>query len=536
MTKSFLNQEYDAIIIGGGHNGLVTAGYLQKSGLKTLVLEARSIVGGACVTEEVFPGYKVSTTSYVCSLLRPKIIRDLELEKHGLEFLERDPSSFTPFPDDRYLMFWGDQKKTCEEIAKFSKKDAENYPHYEHLLGQLAEFVDPILMMTPPDPLSNNLVDLVKMMKLSLKARGLGDNLYEKLRILTQSANDFLNRWFESDQIKTTLATDGIIGAFAGPKTPGTAYVLLHHVMGETFGKKGVWAYVRGGMGGITKAMASYFQSRGGTIATETPVKEIIIQNKKAVGVVLASGEEIRAKRVISSIDPQHTFLKLVPGNELDSDFVDRVKQIPYRSATFKMNLALGGVPSWKALPSPDGKPGPQHRGTMHISPNMEYVEDAYLDACAGRPSENPVLECTMASVVDPTVAPEGKHLMSVFIQYAPYDLRDGNWDNIKDKFADRCIDIIEDYAPGFKNIVEDRHLLSPLDIERTYGLTGGNIFQGEMSMDRLFFMRPLPEIARYRSPLVNLYMCGSATHPGGGVMGACGHNAAHEILKDARM
>ena len=525
--------QYDVIVIGGGHNGLVAASYLQRSGLRTLVLEKRNQVGGACVTEEVFPGYRVSTTSYVCSLLRPKIIQDLELERYGLELLERDPSSFTPFPDNRYLMFWNDQKKSCEEIAKFSKKDAKIFPHYEEMLKQLASFVEPILLMTPPDPLSHRFGDFLKIAQLGLKARGLKGNLYEKVRILSQSARDFLDNWFESDELKATLATDGIIGAFASPDTPGTAYVLLHHVMGETFGKKGVWAYVRGGMGGIAQSMAKYFQSHGGEIRVSQTVDKIIIKNKKAVGVALASGEEIYAKRIVSNADPHRTFVQMLDPSDCDSEFLERVKKIRYKSATFKLNMALNGVPNWKALPSQDGKPGAQHQGTMHISPTLDYIEKAYQDAREGRVSESPVLECTMASVVDDTVAPPGKHLMSVFVQYAPYELKNGKWDEeTKKKFADRCIQIIDDYAPGFKSSVENVHTLSPVDLETEYGMTGGNIFHGEMSLDQLFFMRPVPEVARYKTPIPGLYMCGSGTHPGGGVMGACGHNAAHEILK----
>lgn len=528
-------KNFDAIIIGGGHNGLITACYLQKAGLDTLVLEARNVVGGACVTEEVFPGYKVSTTSYVCSLLRPKIIKDLELEKHGLDFIRRDPSSFSVYDDDRYMMFWDDQKKTCEEIAKFSKKDAEIYPKYEEMLKKIADFVEPILMMTPPDPMSNSITDLFSMGKLGLKARGLNKEFYEQIRILSSSATEFLDRWFESDQLKATLATDGIIGAFAAPSTPGTAYVLLHHVMGETFGQKGVWAYVRGGMGEVTQSMARSFQKHGGTIMTNTPVSQIIVENGKAVGAATVDGTEFRARIVASSADPKRTFLKMMNQNDLTSEFRQEVTNIRDKSATFKLNLALNGVPDWKALPNVDGKAGPHHRGTMHISPTMQYIEDAHIDALAGRASTNPVLECTMASVVDPTLTPEGKELMSIFVQYAPFDLKEGSWDTEKDKFAKRCIEVIEKYAPGFTNLVDDIHALSPKDLESEYHMTGGNIFHGEMSLDQLFFMRPLPQIARYRSPIDKLYMCGSGTHPGGGVLGACGHNAAREIIKDLR-
>ncbi len=529
-------ENFDAIIVGGGHNGLVTAGYLQRAGMKTLVLEARSIVGGSCVSEEVFPGYQVSTTSYVCSLLRPKIIRDLELMKFGLHLIERNPSSFTPFPDGRNLTFWSEQKKTCESIAQFSKKDAENYPKYEALLSELASFVEPLLMTTPPDILSNNPGNLWDLAKLGLKARGMGENIYEKLRILSQSTTDFLERWFESDQLKATLATDGVIGAFASPSTPGTAYVLLHHVMGETFGRKGVWAYVRGGMGGITQAMAKSFQSKGGVIRTNARVEKILMKDGRATGVALKSGEEIFARRIVSNVDPKRTFVDMMEESQLESELLDRIKQIRYRSATFKVNLALGGIPNFTALPNVNGKPGPQHHGTIHISPTMDYIERAYDDAKRGYSSEKPILECTIASVLDPTIAPAGKHVMSIFSQYAPYEPKDGPWtDAKKTDYANRCIGLLDEVAPGFKSLVEGVHTLSPVDLEKEYGLTGGSIFQGDMSLDRLFFMRPLPELARYRTPVKQLYLCGACTHPGGGVMGAAGHNAAVEILKDAR-
>ncbi len=539
-AQSVRPEKYDAIVIGGGHNGLVTAGYLQAAGVKTLVLEARSQVGGSCVSEEVFPGFQVSTTSYVCSLLRPQIIRDLELAKHGMHLIERNPSSFTPFPDGRHLMFWSDQRKTCESIAQFSRKDAEAFPRYEALLTELAAFVEPLLMTTPPDPLSNRVSDLWTIAKLGLKARGMGENVYEKLRILAQSTTDFLERWFESDQLKSTLATDGVIGAFASPSTPGTAYVLLHHVMGETFGRKGVWAYVRGGMGGITQAMARSLEARGGTIRTRARVARILVRDGKAVGVALESGEEIHARRVISNVDPKRTFIDLMEARDLDGvdpALLEKVRQIRYRSAVFKVNLALGGVPDFTALPNAGGKPGPQHHGTIHISPSMEYIENAYDDARRGLCSENPILECTMASVLDATVAPAGKHVMSIFTQYAPYEPKDGPWTEAKKQdYANRCIRLLDEYAPGFRNLVEGVHTLSPVDLEREYGLTGGNIFQGEMSLDRLFFMRPIPELARYRTPVKNLWMCGASTHPGGGVMGASGHNAAQEILKESRL
>jgi phytoene dehydrogenase-like protein len=426
-------------------------------------------------------------------------------------------------------MFWGDQGKTCEEIAKFSAKDATAYPDYEALLARLAAFVEPLLLTAPPDPLSRRPGDIYESLRLGWKARGLGEDVYEKVRILSQSAADFLERWFESEPLKATLATDGVIGAFAGPRTPGTAYVLLHHVMGESFGKKGVWAYVRGGMGGIARALEQSLSGCGGEVRTDAHVESIIVENGRAAGVALRDGSEIRARCILSNADPKRTFLGMLDSEHLEGRFLDQVKKIRYRSASFKMSLALGGVPNWQAYPG-DSAPGPQHHGTVHISPTIEYIEKAFDDARDGRCSEKPVLECTMPSALDDSLAPPGKHLMSVFVQYAPYDL-DGDWEGERGRFADRCIDLIDEYAPGFKSLIEDRHLLSPRDMEQEYQLTGGNIFQGEMTLDQLFFMRPLPDCSRYQTPIENLYLCGAGTHPGGGVMGACGHNAAQAVL-----
>ncbi len=527
--------QYDAIVIGGGHNGLTAAAYLQMAGIQTLVLERRHIVGGACVTEEVFPGYKVSTTSYVCSLLRPEIIRDLELKKYGYEILERNPSSFSPFPGNRYLMFWRDKKKTCEEIAKFSKKDAVAYPLFEKKVEELSQFVQPLLTMVPPDPTSSAPRDILGSLKLLCKVKGLGTDIYEQMRMFSMSVADYLSLWFESEELKTRMATDGVIGAWAGPYSPGTAYVLFHHVMGETEGKPGVWGYVRGGMGTVTQAMAKFFESKGGTILTRAEVDKILIRDGVAQGVALKDGREFYAKRVISNCDPNRTFLGMVGEENLPAPFVQEVKGIRYRSGVIKINVALAGLPDFSALPGKEA--GPQHRGTIHLAPTMEYMEKAFDDAKHGRPSENPVIEMTIPSVVDPSVAPAGKHLMSMFIQYAPYERKDGKqWDEAgKKEFAERVFKIVSEYAPNFSSLVDDYQVLTPVDLEREYGLTGGNIFHGEMTLDQLFFMRPLPKYADFRTPIDRLYMCGAGCHPGGGVMGAPGYISAQLIKKEMR-
>lgn len=526
MTKS-----YDCIIIGAGHNGLVTAAYLAKAGYKVLVLERRDVLGGCCVTEEVWPGYKVSTASYVNSLLRPEIIRDLELKKFGFEMLPRSPSSFTPFPDDRYLMMGPDKEMTHREVSKFSTKDAENLPKYEAMLTRVADFLEPMLVQTPPDPWSNRLGDFWNLGKLAWKFRRLGKDAIEAIEILTGAATPILDRWFESEQLKITLATDAVIGAMASPSMQGTAYVLFHHVMGECEGVRGVWGYVRGGMGGISNAIADSARSHGVEIITNAEVGQILIKNGQVGGVALSDGRQFVASRVASCVDCNLTFFKFMDPNLLPEDFRKSVAAIDYTSATIKINACLHELPSFKCLPGT--AVGPQHRGTVHICPSFDYLEKAYDDAKYGRPSASPILECTMATTVDDTLAPPGKHLISMFIQYAPYKLREGNWDHIKDKFADRCFDILNEYAPNFKNSVIDRQIISPLDLERTYGITGGNIFQGSMSLDRMFFLRPAAGYAKYRTPIRGLYMCGAATHPGGGVMGACGWNAARAIMKD---
>jgi phytoene dehydrogenase-like protein len=525
-------KNYDIIIVGGGHNGLTAAAYLAKAGKRVLVLERRELVGGACVTEEIWPGFNVSTAAYVNSLLRPEIIRDLELKRHGFEMLPRSPSSFTPFPDGRSLLMGPDRELTRREISKFSTKDAEALPRYEKMLARVADFIEPTLRMTPPDPFSGKPRDLISLAKLAWEFKKLGrQGAADAIEVLTGAASPILDRWFESEQLKTTLATDAIIGAMASPTMPGTAYVLFHHVMGECNGARGVWGYVRGGMGGISNSLAAAAREHGAEIRCNAAVAKILVSDGRALGVVLADGTEIRAKTVASNADANVTFLKLMDARELPSEFVESIRKIDYTSPSLKINVALSELPDFTAVRGKE--PAPHHRGTIHISPTFDYIERAYDDAKYGRWSESPILECTIPSVVDPTVAPQGKHLMSMFTQYAPTKLREGNWDDEKEKYADRCFDILNEYAPNFKKSVVARQVLSPLDIERRFGLTGGNIFQGAMTLDKLFLLRPAFGYANYRTPIRGLYLCGAAAHPGGGVMGACGMNAAREILKD---
>jgi phytoene dehydrogenase-like protein len=525
-------QSYDLIVIGGGHNGLVTAAYLARAGVKVLVLERREVLGGACVTEEVWPGYKVSTAAYVNSLLRPEIIRDLELKRHGFQMLPRNPSSFTPFPDGRSLLLGPDKALTHREVSKFSAKDADALPKYEAMLERVADFLEPTLVQTPPNPWSLRPGNLVQLAKLGLAFLKLGHDGQKAVEILTGAATPILDRWFESEQLKVTLATDAIIGAMASPSMPGTAYVLFHHVMGECDGARGVWGYVRGGMGGISNAIAAAAREKGAEIRTNAEVAKILVKDGAVRGVALADGTEILAPRVASGVDANVTFLKLMSAGDLPADFVQAVRHIDYASASCKINIALSELPDFTALPGT--APGPQHRGTIHISPTMEYIERAYDDAKYGYPSKQPIIEATIPSVLDDTLAPPGKYVMSMFTQYFPYKLAPGlQLEEEKEKYADRCFEMMERFAPNFRRAVIHRQVLSPVDLERRFGLTGGNIMQGVMSLSSLSFMRPVPGYADYRTPVRGLYLCGAATHPGGGVMGACGYNAAREIRRD---
>lgn len=537
------NQKFDCIVIGGGHNGLIAAAYLAKQNKRVCVLERRPLLGGCSVTEELWPGYKVSTASYVVSLLLPEIIRELKLKENGLAILPRVPSSFTPMRDGRHLILGADPKQNHEQIASFSGRDAEAFVRYENLLEQVAMKLEPVLNQSAPDllPMPNSwrrigmgkkLRDLKKGWQLRNAFREMGERIPAGLELLTGAARPILERWFETDVLKTTLATDAVIGAFASISQPGTAYVLLHHVMGTAGGSRGVWGYVRGGMGALSDSIANVCRQLGVTIETECEVERIIVDRGRVAGVLLADGREIGGPVVASSVDANLTFNRFLKEDELPAPFREAVGRIDYSSATAKINLALSEPPNFSCLPSKGV--GPQHHGTIHIGETLDEVEQAYDDAKYGIPSKAPILEITMPTSVDRTIAPDGKHILSMFVQYAPYKLRDGlEWDDIKESFADRCMERLAEYAPDVVGTVEHRQVLSPLDIERTFGLTGGNIFQGAMNLNQLHMMRPVAGWADHRTPIRGLYLCGAASHPGGGVMGACGKNAASEILRD---
>lgn len=524
-----MNRKYDVVVIGGGHNGLVNAAYLARAGKKVLVLERRHVLGGAAVTEEVFPGFKFSVCSYVVSLLRPEIIRELDLPRHGLEILPLD-GTFTPMLNGDYLWRMNDHARTRREIARHSKIDAEAYDEYGRAMIEMAHFVKPILGMTPPDPTSFNLQSFKDLLFLGRRFQRLpAEDKYNQVQLMTMSAVDFLDQWFETDVLKATMSASGIIGTFLGVRSPGTAYVLLHHYMGEIDGAFRSWGLSRGGTGAISLSIAGAAQEAGAEIRTEAETTEIIIKDGQAKGVVLKDGEEILAHVVSSSVDPRLTFMKMVGAELLPEDFVEDLKRYKYRGSSGKVNLALDALPDFKSLPGP----GIHLRGAVSISPSVDYMERAYDEAKYGRFSRRPYIDIVIPSLTDPSVAPAGKHVMSCFVQYAPYNLKEGNWDDKRDEFGDAVIDTIAEHAPNIKDIILHRQVLTPLDLEREFGLSEGNIFQGELTLEQLFFLRPVPGWAQYRTPVRNLYMCGSATHPGGGVMGAPGRNAAARILED---
>jgi len=524
-----MTNKYDVIVIGGGHNGLVNAAYLARAGKRVLVLERRHVLGGACVTEEVFPGFKFSVCSYVVSLLRPEIIRELDLPRHGLEILPLD-GTFTPMPSGDYLWRVNDHAKTRREIARHSRLDAEAYDEYGKAMIEMAHFVKPIMNMTPPDPASLNVKGLLELLGMGRRFQKLSaDDKYNQVQLMTMSAVDFLDQWFETDVLKATMSASGIIGTFLGVRSPGTAYVLLHHYMGEIDGAFRSWGLSRGGTGAISNAIADAAREAGAEIRTETPIAKIILKNGRAKGVVLTNGDEIYANVISSSVDPRLTFMKMVGEEHLPSDFVADIKRYKFRGSSGKVNLALDALPNFKCLPGA----GPHLRGAVSISPSVEYMERAYDDAKYGRYSRRPYIDMVIPTLTDPSVAPPGKHVMSCFVQYAPYNLKEGNWDDQREAFGDTVIDTIAEHAPNIKDIILHRQVLTPFDLEREFGLSEGNIFQGELTLEQLFFLRPAPGWAQYRTPIKSLYMCGSATHPGGGIMGASGRNAAMEILKD---
>lgn len=527
-----MRSRYDAIVVGGGHNGLVHAAYLARAGWRVLVCERRSLVGGAAVTEEVVPGYRFSVASYVVSLLRPEIIRDLKLHAHGLDLLPLE-GTFTPLPDGDFLWRSGDPAETWREIARHSTADADAYPEFGRAMSRMARAVQPLLDITPPDPGHPGIRDLGRLITLAGHLRGLNpEDRYSLMRLMTMSSLDVVDEWFETDALRATLAASGIIGTFLGIHSPGTAYVLLHHYMGEIDGVVRAWGLPRGGTGAVSNAIRDAAVTAGAEIRTGSPVFEICVREGRATGVRLGDGEVIPSRVVCSSLDPRHTFLAMVGRAQLPGEFVRAIERYRFRGSSAKVNLALDGLPDFTALRGT----GAHLSGAISISPGVDYMRRAYEDAVRGDFSRRPYLDIVIPTLLDPSMAPPGGHVMSCFVQYAPYHLGSGSWDDRRDELGHTVLDTIAEYAPNIRDVLVGMQVLTPLDLERVFGLTEGNIFQGEMSLEQMFFMRPVPGWAQYRTPIRDLYMCGSGSHPGGGIMGAPGRNSAREVLRDHRV
>src|SRR5215472_9977556 len=512
------SNKYDVVVIGGGHNGLVNAAYLARAGKKVLVLERRHVLGGAAVTEEVFPGFKFSVCSYVVSLLRPEIIRDLDLPRHGLEILPLD-GTFTPMPNGDYLWRVNDHGKTHREIARHSKTDAEAYDEFGKAMQAMCRFVKPILSMVPPDPNTLNPRELMKLLFIGKRFQGMtSDDKYNQVQLMTMSAVDFLDQWFETDVLIAPMSVSGITGTFLGVRSPGTAYVLLHHYMGEIDGSYRAWGLPKGGTGAVAAAIAGAARAAGVEIRLQAPVARLATKDGRATGVVLENGDEIAAKAVVSGLDPHRTFLRLVGERHLDPEFARQVKRFKMRGSSGKVNLALDALPEFACLPGA----GPHLRGDITIAPSIDYLERAYDDAKYGAFSRRPFMDIVIPSLTDPTVAPPGKHTMSIFVQYAPYHLKEGaaDWPNQREAFGDAVVETLAEYMPNLPERVLHRQVLSPWDLEQIYGLTEGNIFHGELSLEQLAFLRPVAGWSRYQTPIEDLWMCASGTHPGGGIMG----------------
>ena len=529
MTR---DRHYDAVIIGGGHNGLVCACYLAAAGLQVRVLERREVVGGAAITEEFYPGFRNSTASYTVSLLDPQVIADLRLREHSLTLLERPIANFVPLPDGRYLKIGPTLAATQAEVAKFSQCDAERLPRYYAMLERAAGVLRELALETPPNA-GGGVRDVLaalaaanRMRRLDMAARR------DVLDLFTKSVGQLLDAWFESAALKAAFGFDAIVGNFASPYTPGSAYVLLHHVFGEVNGKRGVWGHAVGGMGAITQAMVTEARARGVEITTGADVARIAVTGGVARAAVLADGTAIAARCVVSNVNPKMLYLNLLDERELDPDFVFRIRNFKCGSATFRINVALAGLPDFSALPGCNVQE--HHQSGIIMAPSLGYMERAYFDARTHGWSREPVVEMLIPSTVDDTLAPPGRHVASLFCQHFSYSLPDGkSWDDCKEGAADLVIDTVSRYAPNFKAGVLGRMVLSPLDLERKFGLAGGDIFHGALTLDQLYSARPVLGHAHYRGPLARLYMCGSGTHPGGGVTGIPGHNAAREIVRD---
>jgi phytoene dehydrogenase-like protein len=521
----------DVIVVGGGHNGLATAAYLAKAGLDVLVLERRDILGGAAVTEEPWPGYRVSSASYVVSLMPPRIVSELGLQRHGYKVSIIDPDYWVPFPDGSSLTLWGDAGKTAEEIAKFSKRDAEAYVEFDRWFDHLGKLLHDLLFVIPPNLTAR---ELPRWLGLGRRFRHWsGRDIAEVVRLFTISGATFLDEWFEDERVKGALGTQAIIGAWCGPMSPGSAYVLMHHWIGEVEGQAGAWGWVHGGMGAVSECLARAARAAGAEIRTAAPVARVVVRDGRALGVELEDGTRLRAHRVVSNAHPITSYLDLVGEEHLPDQVVRDIRRYRTDSGSVKVNIALGELPRPTAWDGP--VPGDPHTGLFAISPSIEYLERAWDDAKYGRTSVRPYMEAVFPTVFEPELAPDGRHLALCFTQFGPYELAEGSWDTERETYGQKIVGLLDEYCPGAADAVEHVEVLAPPDIEERYGLLGGNIFQGDMAPDQLFSFRPIPGYGDYRTPIEGLYLCGSGTHPGGGVMAVPGRNCATVVRRDAR-
>lgn len=522
---------HDAIVIGGGHNGLACAAYLARAGMDVLVLERRPVLGGAAVTEEPWPGYQVSSAAYVVSLMPPEVVRELELERFGYRVSILDPDYWSPFPDGTALALWGDVGKTAEEIARFSKKDAAAYLEFDKYFQHVGKLLKDLLFVVPPNL---TLRDAPGWLSVAAKLRHWSRrDIAEIVRLFTVTGMDFLDEWFEDDRVKGALGTQTILGAWCGPMSPGSAYVLLHHWIGEVDGRPGAWAWVHGGMGALSRCIADSARAAGATIRASAPVRRVVVEGGRATGVELEDGSILRAKQVISNAHPQTTYLDLIGEEHLPDEAVRDIRRYRTKSGSVKVNLALSELPkpsSWKGA-----TPGAPHTGIFAVSPSLEYLERAWDDAKYGRTSEHPYVEAVFPTVFEKDLAPEGRHIALCFTQFGPFHLRDGSWETEREAYGRKVVRTLAEYCPGFEGAVEHMEVLAPPDIEERYGLLGGNIMQGEMAVDQMFSFRPIPGYGDYRTPVRGLYLCGGGTHPGGGVTGAPARNCAKVVARERR-
>ena len=527
-------KSYDAIVVGAGHNGLTAAAYLSRAGLTTLVLERREIIGGCCVTEEIAPGCRASTTSYIASMLRPTIIRDLNLAGHGLRMVPCDPSLLVPFTDGPVVPWWADRERAIAEFRKLSQRDADTFVRVDDQLKKLARYLQPFFLEPPPDPTRHGADGWFELLRVGKRFRGIkGEEAAQLISFLTGSLGDFLDRNYECEKIKTMFLANNVYGKHGGPYDAGTALGLLFHLLSGGDGEiQGFYGHVIGGMGSITKALGSTCRKLSVDILTSTPVSKINVGDGRALGVILEDGSEISASIVLSNADPKHTFLGLVDGGQLPADFRRAIAGIKMDGPCAKVNFVLSEEPRVNGMPRDWSAP---QRSLFTLVPSLEFAERCYDIAKFGEIPEQLWVDCVVASNVDSTLAPQGKHIMTTFIQYVPYKLRQGTWDEKRELLGDRVVKKIAEYAPNVPDSIIARQVLTPLDLERTYGLTEGNIFHGDLSLEQLFFMRPVAGWAQYRTPIEGLYLCGAGAHPGGGVTGAPGYNAAHQVLRDCK-